>query len=67
MDACGVVSPSYTLAMRRTAWIWFAGCAAWVADGIVSLRLRASTHASLAFMVALVFLAAGFFYRGQRR
>jgi hypothetical protein len=53
--------------MRNTAWLWFAGCAAWTVDGIVSLRLRSIQHAQLAFMVALVFLAAGFFYRRQKR
>jgi uncharacterized protein (DUF58 family) len=53
--------------MRWTRWIWFAGCAAWLADGAASLRLHAAMHARLAFMVALVFLAAGMFYRGQRR
>jgi hypothetical protein len=53
--------------MRWTAWIWFAGAAAWIADGVVSMRLRSAPHAQLAFMVALVFLGAGSFYRKQRR
>ena len=53
--------------MRNTAWLWFAGCIAWTVDGIVSLRLHSIQHAQLAFMVALVFLAAGFFYRRQKR
>ncbi len=52
--------------MRKTAWIWFAGFAAWVIDGIVSLRLHSTQHAQLAFLVAMVFLAAGLFYRQQR-
>jgi hypothetical protein len=55
------------LKMRNTAWLWFAGCIAWTVDGIVSLRLHSIQHAQLAFMVALVFLAAGFFYRAQKR
>ncbi len=53
--------------MRKSAWIWFAGCAAWVVDGMVSLRLHALPRAQLAFMVALVFLVAGLFYRNQPR
>jgi NADH:ubiquinone oxidoreductase subunit 6 (subunit J) len=53
--------------MRRTAWIWFAGFAAWLVDGMINLRLQNGAHARLALMVALVFLAAGFFYRNQPR
>ncbi|WP_263367363.1 hypothetical protein [Edaphobacter bradus] len=53
--------------MRRTAWIWFAGFAVWVADGVVSLRLHSTQHAQLAFLVAMVFFAAGLFYRRQQR
>ena len=54
-------------AMRRTAWIWFVGCAAWLVDGVVQLRLHARPHAQLAFMVALMFLVAGLYYRRQPR
>jgi hypothetical protein len=54
------------ITMRKTAWVWFVGCAAWLADGVVHLRLHALPHAELAFMVALVFLAAGIFYRSQK-
>ncbi len=53
--------------MRRLAWIWFAGFVAWMVDGFVSVHYRAWPHAQLAFMLAMVFLAAGFFYRQQRR
>jgi len=53
--------------MRNFAWIWFAGFAVWIIDGLISLRLRAPQHAQLAFLVAMVFLAAGFFYRRQQR
>jgi hypothetical protein len=53
--------------MRNVAWLWFVGFAAWVFDGIVSLRLHSPQRAQLAFMVALVFLAAGLFYRKQKR
>jgi hypothetical protein len=52
--------------MRNTAWIWFVGCVAWLADGVIHLRLHALQHAQLAFMVALVFLVAGLFYRNQK-
>ncbi len=53
--------------MRNTAWLWFAGCVAWAVDGIVSLHFHSLQHAQLAFMVSLVFLAAGFFYRKQNQ
>jgi hypothetical protein len=53
--------------MRNLAWIWFAGFAAWVVDGMISLRLHSMQHAQLAFLVAMVFLAAGLFYRRQQR
>ncbi len=53
--------------MRWTAWVWFAGCAAWLGDGLVSAHYRAWPRAELAFMVAMVFLAAGLFYQRQRR
>ena len=52
--------------MRKTAWIWFLGCAVWIVDGVVNLRLRALPHAQLAFMVAMVFFVAGLFYRNQK-
>jgi hypothetical protein len=53
--------------MRRFAWVWFAGFAAWLVDGCVSLSLRAWQHAQLAFLVAAVFLAAGIYYQRQPR
>ena len=53
--------------MRKMLWIWFVGCAAWLVDGFISLRYHDQLHARLAFCVAMVFLAAGFFYRTQRR
>ena len=53
--------------MRKTAWIWFVGSAVWLADAVVQLRLHAQAHAKLALMLALVFLAAGLFYRRQPR
>ena len=51
--------------MRKTAWIWFVGCAAWFVDGVANLRLHALPHAQLAFMVSMVFFVAGLFYRQQ--
>jgi hypothetical protein len=53
--------------MQNFAWIWFAGFAAWIVDGLISLHYRSLQHAQLAFLVAMVFLAAGFFYRRQQR
>jgi hypothetical protein len=54
-------------AMRKTAWIWFLGCAAWLLNGVVNLRLQSLAQAKLAFTIAIVFLAAGLFFRQQRR
>jgi NADH:ubiquinone oxidoreductase subunit 6 (subunit J) len=51
--------------MRKTAWIWFVGFAAWLADALLSLRRRNLRHARLALMVAIVFFTAGLFYRRQ--
>jgi hypothetical protein len=53
--------------MKKLSWIWFLGFFAWFADAIVQFRLHARAHAELAFMVALVFLAAALFYRSQPR
>ncbi|HEY5382649.1 MAG TPA: hypothetical protein VIJ65_10355 [Acidobacteriaceae bacterium] len=53
--------------MRRTAWIWAVGCAAWFVDGLISLRLHAAQHAELAFLLALLFGVAWLFYRNQPR
>jgi hypothetical protein len=53
--------------MKKLYWIWFLGSFAWLADAAVQLRLHARDHAELALMVALVFLAAAFFYRDQPR
>jgi len=52
--------------MKNSAWIWFVGCAVWFADGIVQMRIHARAHAQLAIMLAVVFLAAGVFYRNQK-
>ena len=51
--------------MRKTAWIWFAGFLAWLADALISLRMHNMLHARLALMVAIVFFTAGLFYRRQ--
>jgi hypothetical protein len=53
--------------MRNFAWIWLLGFAAWLVDGFISLYYRSMQHAQLAFLVAMVFLAAWFFYRRQQR
>lgn len=52
--------------MKKMAWVWFAGFAAWLIDGGVSVYYRDFPHARLAFMLAMLFLAAGLFYRQQR-
>ena len=53
--------------LRRTAWIWLAGCIAWTADGVVSIRVHHAQHAELALLMALLFLVAWLFYRAQPR
>jgi hypothetical protein len=53
--------------MRKTAWIWFVGCAVWIVDGMVQLHVHALLHARLAFTVAMLFLAAGLFYRQHKQ
>ena len=51
--------------MKKTAWIWLAGCIAWFVDGLLHLRLHAWPHAELAFAMAALFLVAWLFYRIQ--
>jgi hypothetical protein len=53
--------------MRNAAWIWFAGFIAWIVAGLIGVRTHAYQHAQLDFLVAMVFLAAAFFYRRQQR
>jgi di/tricarboxylate transporter len=53
--------------MRKTSWIWFVGCAAWLMDGVVQLQVHAIPHAQLAFLVAILFLFAGIYYRQQKQ
>ena len=52
--------------MRKTTWNWFVGCAVWIMDGVVQIHFHALLHAEFAFMIAMLFLAAGLFYRQQR-
>jgi hypothetical protein len=51
--------------MRRTAWIWFTGFGAWLFDSMVNLRFGNWIHARLALGIAILFFAAGLFYRRQ--
>jgi hypothetical protein len=51
--------------MRRTAWIWAVGSAAWTFDAIVNLYYRNRPHAELAFMVAIMFAIAWAYYSRQ--
>jgi len=53
--------------MRRTAWIWAAGCIAWTVDALVCLHVRNVPHAQLAFLLAIMFGIAFGFYRTQNR
>ena len=52
--------------LRRTAWIWLAGCIAWTVDGFLSLRGHSVPHAELAFLLSVLFGIAWMFYRNQR-
>jgi hypothetical protein len=53
--------------MRRTAWIWAVGSAAWTFDAIVNLYYRRAPHAILAFALAIMFAIAWAFYSQQKR
>ena len=53
--------------MRRYAWIWMAGCIAWVADLVINLARRNAQHAELALIMAVLFGIAYAFYRTQGR
>jgi hypothetical protein len=59
-------APNRNRRLRKTAWIWFVGCAAWFVDGVFWAHLRSEAHAKLAFMLAMLFLVAGLFYRNQK-
>ncbi len=41
--------------MKKTAWIWFVGLAAWALDALINLRPHNWLHARLALIVALLF------------
>jgi hypothetical protein len=53
--------------MRRTAWIWAAGCIAWTVDGLINLRNHNLPQTQLAFLLAVMFGIAFGFYRMQNR
>ena len=53
--------------MRKTAWIWLAGCIAWTFDAAVSVSRHSAAHAELALVVAIMFGIAWLFYRSQPR
>lgn len=53
--------------MRKAARIWFVGCVVWAADGVAQLRVHAQAHAELAFMLSMLFLVAGLFYRHHQK
>jgi hypothetical protein len=53
--------------MRRSAWIWAAGCIVWTTDGLINLRNRNLQHAQLDLLLAIMFGIAFAFYRQQKR
>lgn len=48
-------------------WIWFIGAAVWLIDGLIGVHYNNWLHARIALSVAVVFFAAGLFYRVQKR
>lgn len=60
-------APSVQSPMRRTAWIWLAGCLAWTLDTLVSVHYGNQKHAVIALCMALLFGIAWLFYRNQQR
>ena len=55
------------LPMRRFAWIWLAGCIAWLFDAGLSLHSHETQRAELNFLVAIMFGIAYAFYSSQKR
>ncbi len=53
--------------MRRTAWIWLAGCLAWTLDCGVNAFHGNRPHAELALLLAILFGIAYAFYGSQPR
>lgn len=53
--------------MRKTAWIWLAGCCAWLLDAAVSLSVHSAARAELAIVLSMLFGIAWLFYRSQPR
>ena len=53
--------------MRRTAWIWLAGCIAWLFNAGLSLHYHAQQRAELDFLIAMLFGGAYAFYSTQKR
>ena len=53
--------------MRRYAWIWLAGCLAWLFDVVVNVTYHNVQHAELALIMAVLFGIAYGFYRTQGR
>lgn len=53
--------------MRRTTWIWLAGCLAWTLDCGVNLVYGNRPHAELALILSVLFGIAYMFYRNQPR
>ena len=53
--------------MRWTRWIWYAGTGAWLLSGLAAVHLHHILHAKIAFTLALMFLAAAYFFQTQGR
>ncbi len=53
--------------MRRTSWIWLAGCIAWLFNAGLSLHYQAIQRAKLDFLIAMLFGLAYAFYFTQKR
>ncbi|MBV8454522.1 MAG: hypothetical protein JOZ29_19950 [Deltaproteobacteria bacterium] len=46
-------------------WIWFAGGIVWWGDALLALHYGHRAHGALAFLVAVIFLIAGWIWRRQ--
>jgi hypothetical protein len=55
------------LYMRRTGWIWAAGCIAWTADALINLCAGNVPHAQISLLLAIMFGIAFGFFRVQNR
>ena len=54
------------LNMGWTRWIWYVGAVAWALSGLLSLHTHAWLHAKISLTLAILFLAAAYFFQTQQ-